>query len=170
MRCQQNQHGAWDGPWLRQRSGTISELMLRMWKICWRSTTSALKSSKTLRWERRETDEQELLPSEQKVYRQLGWKIAVHWSQDSSPCQSIEQNSFSFNLSETGVRTAMSRTKLEDVRIPLASFEGRQHNDRAHTKGFSSPHSRSGQERFPGRPSAMICSRRSRRCPRSPTR
>ena len=31
----------------------------------------ALKSSKTLRWERRETYEQEPPPSEQRVYRQL---------------------------------------------------------------------------------------------------
>ena len=36
---------------------------------------SALKSSPTLRWERRETDEQELPASEQRVYRQLVCKL-----------------------------------------------------------------------------------------------
>ena len=36
---------------------------------------SALKSSPTLRWERRETDEQDMLASEQRVYRQLVGKL-----------------------------------------------------------------------------------------------
>ena len=36
---------------------------------------SALKSSPTLRWERRETDEKEMLASEQRVYRQLVGKL-----------------------------------------------------------------------------------------------
>ena len=36
---------------------------------------SALKSSQTLRWERRETDEQELPASKQRVYRQLVGKF-----------------------------------------------------------------------------------------------
>ena len=36
---------------------------------------SALKSSPTLRWKRRETDEKELPASEQRVYRQLVGKL-----------------------------------------------------------------------------------------------
>ena len=41
---------------------------------------SALKSSPTLRWERRETDEKEMPASEQRVYLTACWKIVVDGS------------------------------------------------------------------------------------------
>ena len=49
--------------------------MPRMWTARWKSHISALKSSPTLRWERRETDEKEMPTSEHRVYRQLVGKL-----------------------------------------------------------------------------------------------
>ena len=51
---------------VKTKEGTTSKLMLRMWKA---------KSSPTLRWERRETDEKEMPASEQRVCRQLVGKL-----------------------------------------------------------------------------------------------
>ena len=49
-----------------------SELMLRMWKSMLEEfNMSGLKSSPTLRWERRENDEKEMPASEQGVCRQF---------------------------------------------------------------------------------------------------
>ena len=49
--------------------------MLCMWKALEELNMSALKSSPTLRWERRVSDENEMPASEQRVYRQLVGKL-----------------------------------------------------------------------------------------------
>ena len=67
---------------------------------------SALKSSPTLRWECRETDEREMLASEQRVFRQLVGKVL--WIDRADLRCAMEKSSSLGRASDTDMRNIKS--------------------------------------------------------------